>query len=439
MASTVVTPLAADEVYSSSARAKCISIAEAWLGVGATAAVATWGDYHTLINPVLTGEALTTISNGITGQQWMDRMNALNALGSLSSFMASQSDGLWYDFSKTDELFQQDIGPTPASAANDVIGLAISQRTWNGKTLAQVVSSQPALTTDAGWTLGAGATRVGGEFTQTAGGGGYTYQLFSTGGAGHLIRVAFRVISGIYFCGVWTTPPTTGALGAVASYSAASHFRFVQADDADATFSFIADTGTAIKIDSVVVQDISTRPAIQGTTGFKPKYQTTGAVFDASDDNLLTSYVAQNGANFIVAYLDVPASIPATQVVAGASGSSANRCFLAFNTSGQLCAGVGSDSTTTIVGTTDWRGQTAVVGLSFDGATVKLFAGTAEEYSAAQAGTPTTTIPFRIGALNNNGTAGSFCGHNIKALLVGREALTLAQFKTRRTQLLAGN
>ena len=76
--------------------------------------------------------------------------------------------------------------------------------------------------------------------------------------------------------------------------------------------------------------------------------------------------------------------------------------------------------------------------LTFDGSTVKLFAEAAEEYSAAQSGTPTTAIPFCIGALNNNGTAGSFSGVALKDLLVGRQALTLAQFKSLRTQLIAG-
>lgn len=186
------------------------------------------------------------------------------------------------------------------------------------------------------------------------------------------------------------------------------------------------------------LKEVSHYPAAQSTAGFKPKYQTTGATFDATDDNLLTAYTAQNGANFIIAYVDVPATLAATQVMAGASGSAANRCFLAFNTSGQLCAGVGSDSTATIVGTTDWRSQSVVVALGFDGTTVKLFAGTAEEYSAAQNSTPTTAIPFRIGALNNNGTAGSFSGVALKDLLVGRQALTLAQFKSIRTQLISG-
>jgi len=78
MATNIVTPFAANEVYSSSARAKCISVADFWLGAGSTASVSTWGDYHTLINGVATALGLTNIADGDTGQQWLDRMNVVN-------------------------------------------------------------------------------------------------------------------------------------------------------------------------------------------------------------------------------------------------------------------------------------------------------------------------------------------------------------------------
>lgn len=76
----IVTPFAADEAFSTSARAKCIAIAEYWLGTGATSSVSTWGDFHTLINPTLTTLGITNISNGDTGQQWLDRMNLANTV-----------------------------------------------------------------------------------------------------------------------------------------------------------------------------------------------------------------------------------------------------------------------------------------------------------------------------------------------------------------------
>src|SRR5690606_7271653 len=65
----------------------------------------------------------------------------------LNAFMAAQSDGLWFDFTQTDRLFQENVGPTPANDPGEVIGLAMSQRVWGGKTLAELLAGQPELVT----------------------------------------------------------------------------------------------------------------------------------------------------------------------------------------------------------------------------------------------------------------------------------------------------
>ncbi len=420
---------------------------------------------------------------------------------SLIPFMAGQSDGLWYDFSKTDRLWQNNPPTTPADDAGEVIGLVFDARLGAGPwatnlcTWSQDISNAAWTKTDI--TVGATTTAPDGTSTAalaTAGSAGSDTLTSALGTvvagstntvrirlkkSGHQwLRLTFTDATGTDGFNQWVDL-TNGVLGSSTLRGAGTKISATMTADAFGfylvTLRGVVSTRTTLNLSvvsasadgsvtrvngatyypwgcEIVAGSYSgayipttsipvTAPgnqAVQATAGFKPTYQAAGGKFDAADDNLLTAYLAQSGANFIVAYVDVPATLAATQVVAGASGAAANRCFLAFNTSGQLCAGVGSDSTATIVGTTDWRSQSVVVGLSFDGSTVKLFAGTAEEYSAAQASTPTTTIPFRIGALNNNGTAGSFSGLAIKDLLVGRQALTLAQFKSIRTQLIAG-
>lgn len=77
MAQQIVTPFAGGDAYAD-ARSRCITLAEAWLGSGATSGVSTWGDYHTLINAIFTAFSLPTISDGNTGAQWRDKMNVLN-------------------------------------------------------------------------------------------------------------------------------------------------------------------------------------------------------------------------------------------------------------------------------------------------------------------------------------------------------------------------
>jgi hypothetical protein len=153
----------------------------------------------------------------------------------------------------------------------------------------------------------------------------------------------------------------------------------------------------------------------------RPKWHTGNILtFDASDDVLLNTAtaLASATANTLMLRVTIPATISATQVLAGLSGASTARLYLAVNTSGKLCAGVGADSTTTIVGTTDVRGKTGTAVLRHDGTTVKLDwieddQAISHEYSAAQNGNPSTTITFNIGALNNNGTPGSYCGASL--------------------------
>ena len=168
--------------------------------------------------------------------------------------------------------------------------------------------------------------------------------------------------------------------------------------------------------------------ATQSTTSFRPKYQSTGAAFDGADDNLLTGYTAGSGANFLVAKVVVPASVASNQIIAGARSTTDTRLFLSVVATGQVAGGVGLQGAGTIFGGPDLRGQTVVVGISLDGATVRLFQRDATAFEAAQVGSVSTTAPLRLGALNDNGTANSFFGGSIQHVLAGREFIDLARF-----------
>lgn len=95
----IVTDFAGGDAYAPSVE-KCVDIAEHFLGAGATSSVSTWGDYHTLVNPIMTSLGLSTISDGVTGATWLSRMNALNALGSFNDAyqaLDSETDGFVLD------------------------------------------------------------------------------------------------------------------------------------------------------------------------------------------------------------------------------------------------------------------------------------------------------------------------------------------------------
>jgi hypothetical protein len=163
---------------------------------------------------------------------------------------------------------------------------------------------------------------------------------------------------------------------------------------------------------------------------------TTGCKYDGSDDNHLTPYKASSGPNFIVAYVNVPTSIPAAQVIVGAQNGASERFIVVIDTLGRLAAGVGAQAPAAIFSSSDLRGKTVVVALTCDGSTVKLFEDGAEVYSGAQSGTPTAVYPFRVGGTNNAGSAGSFFAGTIKNVIAGTEYLNLARYLQIRNDLI---
>ena len=200
--------------------------------------------------------------------------------------------------------------------------------------------------------------------------------------------------------------------------------------------------GGTVTFNSLVIKKLPGNHGYQESATLQGKRQAGGVCrYDGIDDNHLTTFRAQNGAMTLLYHGTIDATIAATQMFLGASGSGANRCWLAVTTAGFIAAGVGSESTSTIVGTTDVRGKEIVAALTFDGSTVDLFlhvdGSATEEYSAAQASTPTTTVAFRIGAYNNNNTAAGFAKVDAKSLKAAHRAMTFAEFKSIAANLAA--
>ena len=363
------------------------------------------------------------------------------ALFSLDAFMAAQEDGFWLDFTKTDRHFQENVGATPADGVGEAIGLALDQRSWAGKTLAEILAAQAEIllngtfdTNTANWTsassgvlsvnagklrIANGAASEGGAQQTPATIAGGMYKLGVDGGSGDTASANVPI-------------EVLGTNLARVGFLKNTHLdRYVIATGSTVTVyprTNSTTLGQYAEFDNISLKRIPSHHATQATAGAKPVFQAAGAKFDGSDDNLLTDMLASAAANFIVAKITVPATLAGLQIIAGASGASANRIYLSINTAGQLCAGVGSHVATFLVGSQDLRGQTVVVGLTLNGSTVKLFVNGVEEFSTAQGSTPTTAIPFRIGCLNNNGTAANFFAGTIEEILIGREYLTLARF-----------
>jgi hypothetical protein len=345
-----------------------------------------------------------------------------------------------YDARKLDRMFQDSTGQTPVTASADKVGLWLDGSQFGTKTLAQVLAGQAELVTntavDAGGWTHSGRTVIA---SGSAGSDSVSFTLAAPTAAGRR-----------YLVSIPNNMPTSAFYADFGS-GTGSQVGSLQSNITQVILT-CTSPGTVIRIGRwsgsptgtvgpISVKEIPGNHALQATSQQRLNLLISGSRYsltaDATDDNLLSTYLAGPSVNSILIDIDVAASLAATQVIAGMSGSATARLSIGINTSGQLCAGVGSDANTTIVGTTDWRGTRLIAALSADGSTVKLLSATGEEYSAAQNGSPTTTIPARLAANNNNGTASSFFGGGIARAILAQKALDLATFNAIRNQLLA--
>jgi hypothetical protein len=344
-----------------------------------------------------------------------------------------------YDARKLDRMFQDSTGQTAVTASADKVGLWLDGSQFGGKTLAQVIAGQAEL-------KGGGVVGLIGSATAA--------QYNTSTGVGQVTRVDAVNQSYLTFSGTsWVsmTIATTsangiliraGGSGSTIWYSLGGNTSVtVLVQPSSGSITITSQSASTATFTITSVKAVPGFHGLNGTSTQRLNLLISGSRYtltaDGTDDNLLSTYLAGAGANSIIMDIDVPATLSASQVVIGMSGSATARLSLSINTSGQLCAGVGSDANTTIMGTTDWRGTRLIAAVSADGSTVKLLSATGEEYSAAQNGSPTTTIPARIAANNNNGTASSFFGGGIARAIIAQKAMDLATFNAIRAQLLA--
>lgn len=355
---------------------------------------------------------------------------------SLSNYMASQSDGFWFDLTRSDTMFQEDVGPTPADGAGEVIGLALSQRLWGGQTLAGYLAGQPELVTPGAWTLTAAP---GASATESPAG---TLNLVGNGDADSaLAQQSISTVSGRIYkfsadvvVGAGTITFRLGTIsGASDVYTApfSTDFELYFVAKSSTTHITISKSGSTATVSEISSREVSRYAGIQSTSSYKPKFQAGGAAFDGTDDNLLTGYIPSAAANFLVAKITVPASVPVFQYVLGtATGPTSERLGIGINTDGVLGIGVGSNSPASTGKTSsgDIRGQTVVVGLSHDGSTVRGFCGSSMVLEIVASGVPTTTYPIRLGSNNSAGTPGNYFSGSIAKVVAGREFIDLARF-----------
>lgn len=381
-----------------------------------------------------------------------------DGLFSLDPYLSTLASSFRFNLRKTDRYFQDITGLTLADDAGEPIAFALDQAAWNGQTFAELVVAQPELLSNGqfdvdatGWVPTANVTQavVAGRLKVTAVSGSSNFT--SKQNLSGLVKDRVYRLSGTV-----ESPVGNSAVRARLRFDSAPDIQAASAgvpitqsilkpysQTVNAVSVDVANTGAFGAVgdvaygDNISLKHIPGNYARQnGATSLCPKRQAEGAKFDGVDDNWLMAYKLSAGSNFIQARTTVPATLSGLQVIAGAqAASSANRLLLGINASGQACGGVGSDGPTTIVGISDLRGTEADIAVTCDGSTVRLIVNGAVEYEAAQVSTPTTTIPLRIGALNDNGAGASYYAGAIKDISAGTDFITQSRFNQIRAAI----
>lgn len=361
------------------------------------------------------------------------------------------TDGFWYDFSKTDRTFQNVSGlVTAADDAGEAIGTALDSAAWRGATLDQIAEFVPdVLSTKVltSWSF----TNASGSFARTAttlhfgGAGDLTYRVSASVGVADICEATF-LLSGtgdVRIFGLGGSGSVLGVTGITLSSTPTFYkVRYLVNNAGGNAGPGIQGAAAGTPAD-VTVYDVQYRVvpghSAIGSGTVRPTRQSGGvARFDGINDGLLGD-LAPASAMTLIAKAKNIADNGSPRIVLGSQAGANTGSFIGFDGNGLVAAGVGAHDMATINSGVDASGLTGVIALTYDGTTVKLYWEGTQYYSAAQSGTPNTTIPYMLGALNNNGTAASFANTDLhQAAAIAGYAATASEIAA-VTSYLAAN
>lgn len=344
---------------------------------------------------------------------------------------ASGLNGFWLDAAASSRLYQLagagNVWTLPPSVTTgDFVGIAIDQHlpVWNGPaaSLADVLAVQSNLVVNgdfatnsfSGWsTVAVGAATVDastGKAVLTGGGSGNQssinqVQTVSNGGY-YYITADVVVSSGNIGVFIGSAIGAADRAGGSTGINRSLQAIFKTNNSVNNTYNVIvpAWTNSQASVDNFVLKFVPGNHALQTTTGARPTFQAGPVLRTILDDNLLTNFIpGLKNTLFYLGKLNAD-----SDVALGAKASSNGNIWLGTDALGRIAGGVGSDGTSVIHGNNDVRSVRDVYTIRNDGLTVDLWEGINKVYSASQNGTPTTTIPMRIMALNDNGSGAAF-------------------------------
>lgn len=373
---------------------------------------------------------------GTGGGSLLSRVSALFDGGTYPGFMFKASrfgEGFFY---------QESIGVGLVTAAGQSIGLAMDSSRMGALGASAFIAAQPEIISngsfDSGidgwgdlnaWTAGS-AVGVDGEIVVTVSSYQGAAQLMTGLTIGALYRVSATVISatggdtGRLYVGSANNPAFPTVLNKTSLTAGAYDLFFVATSTEHGIGLSSTSGGNTVTWDNISVKEVLGYHGLQSTSNSRPTLQQPSGYamrFDGIDDYLATALNPQSsGALIFGGTMDAVGDL-----VMGSNGGASDRCFIGTNASGYLGAGIGSDSYSTIAGSTDITGVDGFNSLRWNGATVSLNrddTGT-PVYSAGQNGSPVNSRPIYVGGYNNAGTAGLFADADIDFFfaIMGRE------------------
>lgn len=327
-----------------------------------------------------------------------------------ASLFANDETGIWLDPSDTSTLFQDTAGTTPVTALGQTVALALDKSQGAGYAGGSFTGLGPELVTNGtfdtdltGWTLSNSPAWVSGRAELSRNGGiDVVRQSFATT-IGAAYKVAADVTGTSGKLGIGVSALDDSILNAGALVNTSVDRLFVATTNPTWIYLITEVNGTS-SWDNISVRELPGNHATQSGASFRPQYQTAGLLLDGLDDRKNTPYKPTTSGTIIAKFNGDTAS----RVIAGSQPASDGRCFLALDASGRLAAGIGAQSTATIYGGSDIRGEDHIGAVTWDGSTVKLYLDGTEVYSEAQSGAVNTTVDMMLGALSANGTAAAF-------------------------------
>lgn len=334
-----------------------------------------------------------------------------------ANFFASGALGAWFEPSSASKFFIESTGQTQVANDADPIGLAFDR--------SLAVSPEGELNPDTGfdsagsWTLPTGFS-ISASALHLASPTNFTSATINVAAVaiGSVLKMVHTIAN--WTSGYVAASPSGGPAGVSRNVNG-THTDYVITAAALTTINMQARAvGTVLDVNNLSAVRIAAAGGLQATGGARPKWHVSNLEFDGVDDALVTGTKPTTAGTLIF----VGTMAAASDVAMGSRAASNGYAYLGTDASGRICGAVGTESFSTIHGTTDIRGLRGVYALRWNGSTVKLNRGGAIEYEGAQSGAVNTTIAIMLGALNNNGVAANWASLSGEAFLVFNQSLS---------------